>query len=32
MLVIQHNCGRRYENAVMVLKTALNIGAGIALL
>ena len=32
MLVVQHNCGRGYESTVMALETALDIGAGIALL
>ena len=32
MLIIQYNCGRRYESTVMALETALNIGAGIVIL
>ena len=32
MLVIQHNCGQRYESTVMALKTALCIEAGIVML
>ncbi len=32
MLIIQHNCGRRYENTVMVLEIAMNIGVGIMML
>lgn len=32
MLVIQHNCGCKYENTVMALETALNIEAGMVML
>ena len=32
MLIIQYNCGRRYESIVMALEAALDIGAGIIML
>ena len=32
MLIVQHNCGRRYKNTVMALEMALNIGAGLVML
>ena len=32
MLVVQHNCGQRYENTIATLETALSIEAGIACL
>lgn len=32
MLVIQHNCGRGYENTIASLETAISIGAGIVCL
>lgn len=32
MLVVQHNCGCGYENTVIALETALNIGARMVML
>lgn len=32
MLVIQHNCGRKYESTISSLETALSLGAGIVCL
>ena len=29
--MIQHNCGQEYESIVIVLETALSIGAGIVM-
>lgn len=29
MLIMQQNCGRRYENTIIVLETTLSIGAEI---
>ena len=32
MLVVQHNCGQGYESTVMVVETALYVGAGIVMI
>ena len=32
MLIVQHNCGRRYESTMMALETALSIKAGLVML
>ena len=32
MLIIQHNCGRKYKNTVMILEIVLIIKAGMVML
>lgn len=32
MLVVQHNYGQGYESTVMVMETALSLGAGIVMI